>query len=207
MESPESVQKRYYEKNITGNVMIEKLWNRLESWASANQPAMLADLNPGAGDAEVDSLQTSLEIKLPTAFIESLKVHNGENDGWPFKVFTGHGAYLSIEAILKNWNLRNQVALQMLEFQDQLDAEVRSGARVIAVDGPVKAVSFRPQWVPFIDCNSDIFWAMDFDPADGGVAGQIIEVDFEGGSWRVIANSFEDFFSAYVEGLEQNKPS
>ena len=185
--------------------MIEKLWNRLETWARAHQPAMLEDLNPGASDADLALLQDSLDVQLPPAFIQSLQVHNGENDGWPYKVFAGHGAYLPVEAILKNWNLRNQVALQMVEFQDQLDAEVASGARTMEVHGPVKAVSFRPGWVPFMDCNSDIFWAMDFDPADGGIAGQIIEVDFEGGSWRVISKSFEDFFSAYIEGLEMSK--
>lgn len=183
--------------------MIQELWNKLETWCNANAPAMLEDLNPGASDADVALLQDTIGIKLPATFIESLKIHDGENDGWPYKVIAGRGAYLAIEDILKNWNLRKQVAVQMADFQDQLDAEVRSGARTIEVDGPVKAISFSPKWVPFMDCNSDIFWAMDFDPEAGGVVGQIIEVDFEGGSWKVIAESFEGFFSDYVSGLQK----
>jgi molybdopterin molybdotransferase len=178
--------------------MIQDLWKRLEAWAGANAPAMLEDLNPGADDAEVVSLQESLGIKLPTAFIESLKIHNGESDGWPYKVFAGRGAYLATKDILKNWNLRKKIAVEMAEYEEQLRE------RIIAVDGPVKPLSFSPKWIPFMDCNSDIFWAMDFDPDEGGVAGQIIEVDFEGAAWKVIADSFEDFFDTHVSSLEAN---
>lgn len=176
--------------------MIHELWQRLESWGQANSPAMLEDLNPGADHADVVSLQDSLGIELPTSFVESLKIHNGENDGWPYKAFAGHGAYLSIENILKNWSLRKQVAFEMAAYKEELQE------REIEVEGPVKPVSFSPKWVPFMDCNSDIFWAMDFDPQEGGVIGQIIEVDFEGASWRVVADSFERFFHGYVSSLE-----
>lgn len=182
--------------------MIQELWDRLTTWCSANAPGMLEDLNPGASDTDVAFLQDNLGVELPTTYIKSLKIHNGENDGWPYKVFAGRGAYLAIEDVLKNWNLRKMVAEQMAEFQHQLDAEVQSGERTIEVDGPVKTISFSPGWVPFMDCNSDIFWAMDFDPEPGGKVGQIIEVDFEGGSWKVIADSFEGFFNDYVTALE-----
>jgi len=179
--------------------MIQNLWNRLEVWAEANAPAMLEDLNPGADHADVISLQDSLGMELPTTFVESLKIHNGESDGWPFKVFAGRGAYLTTEDILKNWNLRKEIAREMAAYEEELKE------RVIEVDGPVKAVSFSPRWIPFMDCNSDIFWAMDFDPEDGGVVGQIIEVDFEGASWKVIADSFEGFLHTHVTSLEANE--
>ena len=179
--------------------MIQNLWKSLEAWAGAYAPAMLTDLNPGADDAVVDSLQESLGIKLPTAFVESLKIHNGENDGWPFKVFAGRGAYLATEDILKNWNLRTKIAVEMAAYEEEFRE------RIIEVDGPVKTLSFSPKWVPFMDCNGDIFWAMDFDPDEGGVAGQIIEVDFEGASWKVIADSFEEFLNSYVSSLEAKK--
>ena len=179
--------------------MTQELWNRLKAWADANAPAMLDDLNPGADDADVVSLQESLGIQLPTAFVESLKIHNGESDGWPYKVFVGRGAYLATQDILKNWNLRNKVAVEMAAYEEQMRE------RIIEVVGPVKPVSFSPRWIPFMDCNSDIFWAMDFDPDEGGVVGQIIEVDFEGAYWNVIADSFEDFFHTYVSSLGANE--
>ena len=184
---------------------MQELWNRLKAWGSANAPAMLEDLNSGADDADVDALQDSLGIKLPTAFVESLKIHNGESDGWPYKVFAGRGAYLGTEDILKNWNLRNKVAVQMAIYEDQIAAENRLEARIMEIDGAVKPVSFSSMWIPFMDCNSDVFWAIDFDPDEGGVAGQIIQVDFEGASWKVIADSFEDLLTTYVSGLEGNE--
>lgn len=156
--------------------MIQDLWKRLEAWGEANAPTMLEDLNPGADHAEVVSLQDSLGIELPTAFVESLKIHNGESDGWPYKAFVGRGAYLTTDNILKYWNLRKEIAREMVAYKEELKE------RVLEVEGPVKPVSFSPKWIPFMDCNSGIFWAMDFDPEDGGVVGQIIEVDFEGAS-------------------------
>lgn len=45
--------------------------------------------------------------------------------------------------------------------------------------------------------------ALDFDPAPGGVEGQLIEVDLEGCTWRVVAPSFPAFLHGYADDLER----
>lgn len=181
---------------------IAKLWQRLEAWGAANAPKMLEDLNPGATDAQIDELQTAIGRELPASYIASLKVHNGESDGWPFKVFADMGAYYPSERIPEYWNMRRQVAEQVgLEFSaEEVADQVKNN--IITVEGPVRPATHRAEWIPVLDCNGDVFWAIDFAPADGGSPGQIIQVDLEGGYWAVVADSFEKFLANYVEALE-----
>ncbi len=179
---------------------IERLWARLESWARANAPEILAELNDGASNADIEALESALGIALPPAFKASLSVHNGEDDGWPCRVFAEHGAYLSTSRIVEEWQARQRHA-------DAIESEPGEGALddVMSVDGPVQAKLFMPGWVPFLECNGDIFWAMDFNPAAGGTPGQIIEVDWEACSWSVVADSFTAFLEDYVIDLEQGE--
>ena len=181
---------------------IQELWSRLEAWGKTHAPAMLSDLNPGASPDEILGLESRLEVTLPDSFKASLAVHNGESDGWPSKVFADRGAHLSTQRILDEWKQRREfgVSEDLDEDADQLIAD-----GIITVSGPVQPKMFLPEWVPFLECNGDVFWAMDLAPADGGVVGQIIEVDWESCSWAVIANSFHELFSAYVTDLESGR--
>ena len=179
---------------------IESLWARLESWARNNAPEILSELNDGATSNDIEALESVLDVTLPPAFKASLAIHNGEDDGWPCRVFAEHGAYLSTTRIAEEWRDRQKHAGEV-ESEPGEDAP----DDVISVDGPVQAKLFLPGWVPFLECNGDVFWAMDFSPAPGGTPGQIIEVDWEGCSWSVIADSFTEFFEDYVADLEQGE--
>ena len=46
---------------------------------------------------------------------------------------------------------------------------------------------------------------MDFDPAEGGQVGQIIEFSHEIGPTAVLANSFGEWLHELAEGLESGK--
>jgi cell wall assembly regulator SMI1 len=184
---------------------ISELWARLEAWGNKNAPKMLEDLNPGASDEALGELQTALGLELPEPFLQCLRVHNGESDGWPFKVFADMGAYLPCEQIVENWQMRVQIAGQVDDdFSDEERAEqIRDG--IIFIEGPVRPSVFNAGWVPIMDCNGDVFWALDFAPAEGGVPGQLIQVDLEGCDWKVVANSFDELFERYVEALEADE--
>jgi len=179
---------------------IENLWSRLKAWASANAPETLSDLNSGATADQIHALESELGLTLPDSFKASLAVHNGEDDGWPCKVFVNHGAYLSTSRIVEEWRQRQQFGEDIEEDPDELIQ-----LDVITVDGPVQPKMFLASWVPFLECNGDVFWAMDFSPAAGGKEGQIVEVDWESCSWKVVADSFVDFFENYVTALERGE--
>ena len=181
---------------------IAEIWQRLEIWAGANAPKMLEDLNPGASDEQINELQSALGRELPASFAASLRTHNGESDGWPSKVFADMGAYHPAESIPEHWNMHQQIAEQvgMVFSPEEVAQQIRDN--IITVEGPVQPATFRAEWIPILDCNGDVFWAIDFAPADGGTTGQIIKVDLEGCEWRVVADSFEEFLAAYVAELE-----
>lgn len=185
--------------------MIRDLWSRLERWADNNALCMLEDLNPGASIDEIAALEQQVGRKLPAGYRESLLLHNGERSGWPCSIFADLGDYLSIAEVIRHRVVYEQVAARVGPQLEGLDLGTQVEAGVISVDGPVRPVMFSPDWIPIMDFNADIFRALDFDHDTGGLAGQMIEVDWKGTSWRVVAGSFGRFLSDYVAGLEAGR--
>ena len=185
--------------------MIEADWERIETWGSENAPRMLEDLNEGASADQISALEAELGLEVPDEFRRSLQVHDGESDGWPNKVFANRGAYLGTERILQEWQQRLEFGIGVLEDDEEQDREQQIRDGVISVVGPVKPDTFCKEWIPIMECNGDVFWALDLSPAEGGAPGQLIEVDWEACSWRVVANSFGEFLSSYASSLETGK--
>ncbi len=189
---------------MSSEASVAELWRRLESWAGENAPAMLRDLNPGADDAEIDALEKAFGHPLPAAYRDSLKTHNGESDGWPNRVFADMGAYHSTESALNDYNMCLKPRSRSDEIDESEVAELIN-EDVITVEGPVRPLSFSPDWLPIMNCNGDVFWALDYGPAEGGQKGQVIEVDLENCYWAVVSSNFETFFREYVSALEANE--
>ena len=175
---------------------IVDLWARLTEWANANAPDMLADLNAPATEQQISDLEQQLGLELPAAFKETLAIHNGEDDGWPCKVFADYGAFLSCEQILHNWRT-------MLELTEAERAENPDEPDYPSdVTGPAQPLMFHKAWMPIMNCNGDRIWALDFAPAGDGTPGQVIEFDWECDYLAVIAPSFEVFLDEYLKSLE-----
>ncbi|MDH5324763.1 MAG: SMI1/KNR4 family protein [Gammaproteobacteria bacterium] len=169
---------------------IESLWQRLESWATGHAPELLDDLQGPASEIELQELEKRLQLALPEDLKNSLRIHNGEDDGWPARVFYEYGAYLPVPAIYSLWK-----RCLPLSEKRELDEEEAQNPRI-------QPVLFSKAWIPFMDLNGDRFWAVDLDPGKNGVRGQIIAVDWECDKFLVIADSFLDFFQTYVNTLE-----
>lgn len=186
--------------------MIATIWNRIKEWGVSNAPEMLGDLNPGAAEEDISALEAELGCQMPADFKESLKIHNGESDGWPCKVFADCGAYLGTDRIIEAWKQRLAIAEEMSEHGsdiEDVEEQIREG--FISVEGEVRPAMFLREWIPIMDSNGDIFWAIDLNPAEGGKPGQIIAVDWEGCSWKVVAGSFAEFIQQYADRLERGE--
>ena len=180
---------------------VQDAWERIEAWGKANAEEMLAELNPGASDEKLEEIQQALGRPLPESFLESLRIHDGESDGWPSRVFADMGAYLGSERLVEYWRMRVEINKEIGEDFELDDYEEKIRAGIILVEGPVRPACYDEAWIPFMDCNGDVFWAMDFAPREGGTPGQIIQVDLEGCDWKVIAESFEAFLTDYANRL------
>jgi cell wall assembly regulator SMI1 len=175
-------------------------WIRIVSWAKKNAPAMLENLSEGASDAQLAALEGKLGRVVPAALKAILRQHNGETGGWP-TLFGPYGDFHSTQAIANAWQQRLEIAKDLKRPGDPDPVQlVRDG--IIHVEGPVRLDNFRREWIPIMDFNGDIFWALDFAPADGGTPGQVIEIDWEACSSKVIAPSFEAFLEGYAAALE-----
>lgn len=166
---------------------------------------MLEDLNGPASEEEIEQLELVLGLNLPASFRETLKIHNGESDGWPCKIFADRGAFLGTDRIQEEWQQRQTISADIAEeFEvDQIKQLIEDG--IIFVEGSVKPVLFQNAWIPIMDSNGDVFWALDYSPTEGGISGQVIEVDWEGTLWRVVAPSFEAFMQSYMQSLERGE--
>jgi len=71
----------------------------------------------------------------------------------------------------------------------------------IYISGPVKPHESHTNWLPISNQNGDILRYLDFDPAEGGTSGQVIEVDLVEGRWEVLAPSFDAFLSKFHDEL------
>jgi cell wall assembly regulator SMI1 len=68
-------------------------------------------------------------------------------------------------------------------------------------EGPIKPVWWNPLRLPLTDNSGDHILA-DFDPAEGGRLGQILEHSHEVGPERILAPSFGAWLTSLADGLE-----
>ncbi len=110
---------------------------------------------------------------------------------------------LPASQIREYWEQQRKLARELEGDEDissKWKADIEDG--IIAVHGNVKPLLGSDHWIPISQMNGDIHRYLDFDPPEGGNAGQVIEVDPEGCTHRVLAVSLADFLEAYADDLE-----
>ncbi len=165
---------------------MKQQWERLEAWLKANNPALLADLNPPAIDAEIRELEQKLGVTLPADFVACLKVHNGQR-GRAGSLFS-KGRYLSVDQILSEWTVWRDL-LEQGEFDE----------RSSAPDRGVGEGWWRIGWIPFVSNGRGDHLCLDLDPALGGYVGQVIEVSHDFESRCVVSNGFSEWLGGEVK--------
>lgn len=165
---------------------MHQQWESLESWLKANDPELLADLNPPATDSEIHGLEGKLGVTLPEDFVECLKVHNGQQGkaGW---LYSGT-EFLSTHRILAEWMI----------WKELLDGGNFVGAEAEPEAG-IKPVWWSPAWIPFTYNGSGDPLCIDLDPAEQGQIGQVISLWHDDGARKKKADSFTQWFSAFVD--------
>ncbi|WP_375576326.1 SMI1/KNR4 family protein [Paracidovorax oryzae] len=165
---------------------MKKQWDRLEAWLKANDPVLLADLNPPASDADIQKLEQQIGVKLPTDFIECLKVHDGQRGeaGWLFS----DSEFLSSQRILDEWAL----------WKDLLDSGDFDGAEADPDTG-VQPIWWSPKWIPFTYNGAGDHLCLDLDPARDGRTGQVITLWHDDDTRKKKADSFAQWFADFVD--------
>ena len=179
---------------------ITESWTKITDWLRSNLPEALHNLRPPASDKEIEEAEKSLGISFPTALKELYRLHDGEKNNWPPGVFDDGHWFMPLAEIVEHKKMMAEFAEYIpADSFDSWKSSVEEG--VISIKGPVKPHNYSHSWIPLTTSNGDVHRYLDFDPAPGGNAGQIIEQYTEACSHKVLASSLEEYLNKYSNGL------
>ncbi len=165
---------------------------RFETWLAANAPQLTGALNPGATDAELRELATTIGAELPADFISFYRIHNGqqsERSG----LLDGE-VLLSVPEMLAEWTIWNDL-LKNGDFEGATSTP----------DHGVRADWWNPLWLPLTYDGAGNNYCLDLSPALGGTRGQIIRMWHDDSERTLLAASFSEWITQYVTDLEAGK--
>jgi cell wall assembly regulator SMI1 len=187
---------------------IESLWHRIDAALARCAPAVRESLAGPAREKDLAALEKDLGVALPEDLRRSWSVHDGQGEDAEDAALFCDFPFHSVATVREARKETRELA-KMLGQLKQVDDPVAWAAMVADgigfVEGPVKARDYNPLWVPISSFNGDVFRYIDLDPAPGGERGQVIEVDPEAVSWRVLAPSFGALLARYAEALEAGR--
>lgn len=169
--------------------MAKDVWeNILKHIETISQP-IYSTVNPPATEEEINLLESTLNVQLPSHFHSYLSTWNGQQEQVPF---IGYNSFLSIPDIIETWSMMNDL------FEDE--------ERVDWIDEDrIKPLIWSKKWIPFTDFEASSRLILDLDPGKNGISGQIFKYHSGMSYQEVIANSFEEFSNEILKRLQSNQ--
>jgi molybdopterin molybdotransferase len=170
---------------------IAAAWERIEAAIRAKAPAEQVALPAGAAPDVLDRVEAAQGFRFPAAVRESYLLHDGSNglwiceQGFLMPLVAPESGHLIGFGVLDLWRGMAQVGEAM--------AAERS-----TPTGPIRSHWWNSRWVPLTENECGDMICLDFDPAPGGVPGQVIEWWHEQGAMRVLAPGFEEWLAGLI---------
>ncbi|AXF24536.1 molybdenum cofactor biosynthesis protein MoaA [Burkholderia pyrrocinia] len=165
-----------------GPTDLRATWQRLDAGFAADSTRLPVGLNGAASDDEIATLQAALGAVLPDAFVDSLRIHNGQAD--PGDEFSGSDALLSSGEIIAQWRI----------WKGLVDGGDFDGV-TSEPDPGIRDDWYNLKWIPFTHDGSGNHLCLDLDPAEGGVVGQVIRVWHDDERRERIAGGFPEWLA------------
>jgi cell wall assembly regulator SMI1 len=167
---------------------------RLDAWYAAHLSPKQYKFNPPATDAQIDAFERLVGLKMPNAFRQLYRWHDGENDDrW------GHIYGIPLLAL-------DHAAAEWKSWHDVL-GQFRGNRYAIPADawpkGAVDPAYINPRWIPLTADGSGNHIGLDFDPWPKGRVGQVILFGRDEDVKVVLAESlgkFLDWIAGLLEG-------
>jgi cell wall assembly regulator SMI1 len=184
---------------------ITPRWDALKCALAAIDPAILANLHPGADDERIARLHAGARVPLP-ADLEALYRENDGEGRLGFD-FQSPAAVFSV-ADPRHASGANDYWFMPIDGPDGVVAELtafaeaapyRAESEWMERSGPVRAHS--PGWIPFAKDFGGNFLCLDLDPESGGTRGQIIEVAYDDSRIRVVASGLAELLEDRLRRL------
>jgi cell wall assembly regulator SMI1 len=166
---------------------VRDLWQRIERVLLEHVPDTAATLAPPATDQELDTLETTIGLKLPADLRASLRIHNGQNDSTRCHSFTVEGMFLGASEIARQW---------------KMVTGIDEGER--ARGGPGYGRWWKTSCIPFTHSDGDML-CVDMDPELGDQIGEIVCHVHDSEIERGIAASFGDWLASVADRLDAGR--
>jgi len=171
---------------------IPSLWNRFEKWLTKKAPSLKDELNAPATKEDIARLEKLIGTELPEDYVNFLMIHNGQN--------RESGGLIDAEEILST----ERIAEEWQVWKDLLDGGDFKGIKS-EPDKGVKNDWWNSKWIPITYDGSGNHYCIDLDPNSGGTKGQIIRMWHDSPEREVIAGSFKEWMTDYINALEKGK--
>jgi cell wall assembly regulator SMI1 len=177
---------------MKGN-QLRKTWDRIEAWLSRHAPDILAELCDGADEADLRWAEEQIGVTFPKSVRESYLIHDGA-DG---VALLGYWDFLSVNQMVTAWKKLKQ-CYDKRYFAPEPDQLPEGDG---TPKSPIQPHWWNRKWIPFTESDGHHF-CMDLDPADGGVAGQVLMWDRAMGDRVLLGESFEGWWKQFAADLE-----
>lgn len=166
--------------------------SEIADWLAVHDPGAAARLRNrrGAADpAAVAELEAAVGAPLPVEFRAYLRLFGGSGG---LDVFEYDG--MSVPDLLSTWRgLTDLLSEGTFDSADPHELDPDNGC--------VRYRWWHPGWVPFAQDGGGNLHCVDLAPEPGGVRGQVFSWEIHGGPLPVRASSWEQFLTAYRNGL------
>jgi cell wall assembly regulator SMI1 len=140
---------------------ITTAWTEMCAWLREHRPDLFNELRSGA-DAE--AIADLVAMGVPAEWCALWEANDGAGcvlfDAW---------TWLPVRGVVDSVVSEHEA---LVELVTQMD-----GKAPPATDGPVQAVWGHDKWIPFAVDFSGCLLCIDLEPLEGGVVGQVIQVD------------------------------
>jgi cell wall assembly regulator SMI1 len=166
---------------------------RLDSWYAAHLQPDEYVFNPPATDVQLDAFEHLVGLKMPRAYRQLYRWHDGEEDDR-----RGHIYGLPLLSL-------HQARLQWTSWNEVLTSFGGNRYKVPGAGWPQGAVDpsyINPRWIPLTADGSGNHIGLDFDPWPGGRLGQVIIYGRDEDMKAVLAQSLGQFLNWIADLLE-----
>lgn len=169
---------------------ITRAWATIERVLTEHLPEVAATLRPGASDASLARL-TQAVGPLPESLVESLRIHDGQDNPTRLLDVYDHLTLLSVDAMLEDHQMR----------LDVLGGDVDSVEYAWMTPHRVRTIPNCRGWLRFTDSEGQGH-AVDLDPLQDGERGQVIWLPVDGPTPAPVAPSYGAWLTDLARRLD-----
>ncbi len=170
---------------------ITQSWETIEKILWEVSPEVARSLNEGASEDAIRTLEGKTGADFPVDFLESLRIHNGQND--PGRIFP-----------LFNYNVLSSIDEIIDDYEMLMDLFAEDEPIDWLIPDRIQNRTWTPGWIKFSENEGDGF-ILDLDPAGNGNRGQIFYRKHDDNPISTISDSYGEFLSKIAAMLNQGE--